>query len=312
MTAPLVSIGLPVYNGALTLERVLATLVRQTYSNVEIVISDNGSADRTAAIGTAFAERHANVRFERVAENRGAIWNFNRVLELSRGEFFLWAAHDDERDAHYVEHALARLLERPDAAVCHSQIRLVGADGDTIRVERTPIVADFSDARRRFARTLDPSSWQFAIYGLMRRAALDRTRGMRNYYGSDLGLVSELAIQGPILQLEAPLFRYRLRLDERLDHYLARVLPSLEPGNRYRPWVPLRPIAAREHLAGVLHAELDWREKLSMIADVIRWLAVGHGARDELLRLATAAIRPDRVERLRQRRRRNRGEHGRQ
>jgi glycosyltransferase involved in cell wall biosynthesis len=300
---PLVSIGLPVYNGARTLERVLESLLQQTHRELEIVLSDNGSTDATPAIAQTFAARHANLRVVRSDENRGAVWNFNRVVELARGDYFMWAAHDDERDLGYVERTLARLQASPSAAVCHSYIEMVDAEGRTQYIQREPLRAEEDDARRRWLRTLEPLHWQFVTYGLIRRAALDRTQLVRNYYGSDLGLVSELALQGRILQIEEPLFRYHLRQEDRVDLYIKRLLPSLHPDNRYRPLVPLRAIAAREHLRAIDHARLSWRERARMTGDLARWFLFGRGMRDELLRLATEIVGPDRVARIRRNRR---------
>lgn len=60
---PLVTVGLPVYNGEATLDRALGALVRQNYENLEIVIGDNGSEDRTE-----------ETRFTRVQFDESTIW----------------------------------------------------------------------------------------------------------------------------------------------------------------------------------------------------------------------------------------------
>lgn len=303
MKQPLVSVGVPVFNGARTIERMLASLLAQTYPSIEIVISDNGSTDQTPALVSQLAERHANLRVTRSDQNHGAVWNFNRVVELSRGEYFMWAAHDDERDVRYIERTLAPLQSSPDAAVCHSFIDMVDAEGNSQFVEREALRAEDEQPSRRWLRTLDHRPWQFVTYGLIRRAALDRTQLVRNYYGSDLGLVSELALQGKILQVEEPLFRYQLRHEDRLDRYLERLLPSLHPHNRYRPFVPLRAIRAREHLRVIGRAHLPWMERARMSSEVVRWLLFGAGMRDELMRIAAEIVGPDRVERYRRKRR---------
>ena len=94
-TKPSVSIGLPVYNGEPFVERAINAVLAQTYSDFELVISDNGSTDRTEEICREFAGRDARVKYVRAERNQGAIWNFNRVFELSQGEYFKWAAADD-------------------------------------------------------------------------------------------------------------------------------------------------------------------------------------------------------------------------
>ena len=92
---PLVSVGLPVYNGERYLREAVDSVLGQTYVNLELVISDNASTDATEAICREYAARDPRVRYHRAERNRGAVWNFNRAFELARGEFFMWQAFDD-------------------------------------------------------------------------------------------------------------------------------------------------------------------------------------------------------------------------
>src|SRR4051812_30432392 len=93
---PLISIGLPVYNGARYIERALDTLLAQSFRDFDLVVSDNASTDETVAICERYAARDARVRICCSPINRGAGWNFNNVAKMAKGEFFAWAAHDDE------------------------------------------------------------------------------------------------------------------------------------------------------------------------------------------------------------------------
>ena len=96
MKKPTLSIGLPVYNGERYLSKTLDSLLGQDFEDFELVISDNGSSDQTEAICRDFAQRDHRIRYLRSDENRGATWNFRRVFEMSEGEFFKYAAYDDE------------------------------------------------------------------------------------------------------------------------------------------------------------------------------------------------------------------------
>src|SRR5918993_5298269 len=60
---PLVSIGVPVYNGERFLARTLQSLLAQTYTNLEIIICDNASTDGTEAICREFAARDSRIRY---------------------------------------------------------------------------------------------------------------------------------------------------------------------------------------------------------------------------------------------------------
>src|SRR4051794_27811047 len=79
---PRVSIGLPVYNGEKYLAAAIESALRQTFGDLELIISDNGSTDGTREICERFAAEDPRVRYHQEVQNRGAVWNFNRVVQL--------------------------------------------------------------------------------------------------------------------------------------------------------------------------------------------------------------------------------------
>src|SRR6516162_7514022 len=95
MHVPRVSIGLPVYNGEKYIHLAVESLLQQDYTDFELIISDNASTDATQEICEELAAKDARIRYSRNATNVGASKNFNHVFEVSNGEFFTWAAHDD-------------------------------------------------------------------------------------------------------------------------------------------------------------------------------------------------------------------------
>ncbi|HEY5952020.1 MAG TPA: glycosyltransferase family 2 protein [Kofleriaceae bacterium] len=122
-----VSIGLPVYNGAQYLEAALDSLLQQQLS--ELVISDNASTDATQEICERYAAADSRIRYSRNDRNLGWMPNFKRVLELSRGEYFMWASHDDEWSPSYVAD-LRRGFDHGDRVMLSSgRTVYVNADG---------------------------------------------------------------------------------------------------------------------------------------------------------------------------------------
>ena len=99
---PLVSIGVPVCNGEETLEASLRGLTNQTYSNIEIIISDNDYDDRTECIFQDFSSRFAFIRYYRLTDRISADKNFIFVLQKSAGKYFMWTAADDIRSPNFV------------------------------------------------------------------------------------------------------------------------------------------------------------------------------------------------------------------
>lgn len=205
---PLVSIGIPVYNGAKYLGAALESLLAQTYENLEILISDNASTDRTEEIGRAFAAADARVRYERLPNNVGPTRNFNRLVALAHGEYFKWAAHDDLHAPGYVERCVARLEAHPDAVLCQSHVRIIDELGAGL--QDLPPVADTDSTRpsARFERLLwDNDCHQ--VFGLMRLDVLRRTLLIRPYAHGDGILLAELALHGKLVHEPGYLFWYR-------------------------------------------------------------------------------------------------------
>jgi glycosyltransferase involved in cell wall biosynthesis len=100
---PLVSIGMPVYNGEKFIREALDSLLAQTFTDFELIISDNASTDNTEAICLEYAAKDARIRYVRQPENRGVLFNFQFVLDEARGEYFMWSAHDDAWDNRWLE-----------------------------------------------------------------------------------------------------------------------------------------------------------------------------------------------------------------
>lgn len=237
---PLVSIGVPVFNGQDGIGRALDSLLAQDYPNFEIVISDNGSTDATAAICGQYARRDSKVRFFRSEENRGAIWNFNRVFELSTGAYFMWAAHDDVREPAFISACVEKLEQHPDAVLCqsHTAVSIIGRS-ETMYVADLDSFDRAMDVVERYRETLKrvPAT---VVYGLYRASAMRKTQLFRETIGNDVAFILELSIHGRFVQVPRVLFSYRasetwntIDADARL--FLAR---HSKPW-WYRPFIPL-------------------------------------------------------------------------
>lgn len=202
--APKVSIGLPVYNGETYLAEAIESILGQTFRDLELVISDNASTDRTEAICREFMATDARVRYFRNERNLGSAANWNRVLELSRGEYFKWAADDDLLKPTYLEKCVAALDAQPDAAICHS-LTLVRLDEDESPLREVSGL-DQARASSRFAAVALHPHWALEVHGLMRADVLRRAPRTQPYWGSDKALLAEIALMGRIVRVEEPLF----------------------------------------------------------------------------------------------------------
>jgi hypothetical protein len=209
-SAPTVSIGLPVRNGARYLSEAVSSLLGQSFRDLELIVSDNASIDETQGICEEFAQSDARVRYYRQGENIGGPANWNFVFEKSRGAYFKWASSNDVCDSTYVEKCEAVLREDPEVVLCYSRTAFLDADGqieslydgDFQLLQSTPV--------ERFKRVLLSGSLNNAMLGLIRTSALRKTGLERNYENGDLPLMAELALIGKWKCLPTPLFFRRI------------------------------------------------------------------------------------------------------
>jgi glycosyltransferase involved in cell wall biosynthesis len=205
---PLVSIGLPVYNGGEYLRGALDALTGQDYENIELIISDNCSTDRTEEVCRALAQRDARVRYSRTEKNEGPAYNFERVLELSTGEYFMWAAHDDLWEPSFVSKCLKALAGTPGAVIACSHLKVIDEEGNETKEWRLS-GATQEDPAARIRQLLSCRDGAFPIYGVCRREALQRVFPLPVCWSNDFVALAKLCVLGKIVVVPEVLFSYR-------------------------------------------------------------------------------------------------------
>jgi glycosyltransferase involved in cell wall biosynthesis len=171
---PLVSIGVPVYNGEKYITRALDSLLAQEYRNYEIVISDNASTDQTQEILKEYAAKHPCIRTHTHFENVGAQENFRTVLRLARGEYFMWAADDDYWQPSFLPVLVNELNNHPDSGVAMCAVESVHENGTLHRTVRFSGKAD-PNSKNFLSMALglaSPIKYNLYFYGLFRRELL--------------------------------------------------------------------------------------------------------------------------------------------
>jgi glycosyltransferase involved in cell wall biosynthesis len=200
---PRLSFGLPVRNGERFLRRAFDSFLAQDCPDFEVVVCDNQSDDATEAICREFAERDPRFRYFRNDADIGQIENFNRVFQLSRGEYFRWIGADDWVEPSYTRKCVNTLDANPAAVGVTTLWQLVDDDGAVEFEEYVGPRVDSPRARERLARLLwflqprrnrlffDP------IYSALRRNALERTSLLPIDPWTDRYLAVELCLIGP-------------------------------------------------------------------------------------------------------------------
>lgn len=134
MSNPTVSVIMPVYNGEQYVRFAVESVLGQTLQDFEFIVVDDGSADSTPSI---LAEYGSRLRYVR-QDNTGAAGAFNHGLRLAAGRFVSWLSHDDVFLPAKLERQTAALGREAGAAVCYTDVRMIGPAGEVIEEHRMP------------------------------------------------------------------------------------------------------------------------------------------------------------------------------
>jgi glycosyltransferase involved in cell wall biosynthesis len=263
--APLVSIGLPVFNGEAFIGRALESLLAQDFRDFEIIVCDNASQDATTKIVAAYADRDTRILLHRNPRNLGLAGNFNRTFELSRGKYFKWAAHDDWHAPESLRVTVQAMEENPAATLCTTGVSLVNEHG--VEFDRWVQPADLTgpEPHRRMHQLLLTLGETHPMYGLIRASALAQTQLIQGYLGSDRTLLSELSLLGPFVDVPEILHFYTVSASARRNYR-----PSLHYDPRNRRKLPLRTWRLiYEHLHLVWRFSLKPHQRLFLVRSVV-------------------------------------------
>jgi len=208
----LVSIGVPVFNGEDFLAEALDSILDQDVDDIEIIISDNASTDRTQQICEAYQARDARIRYDRLPHNLGAAANYNRAFEMAEGTYFKWAAHDDLIAPTFLSSCIAAFERAPETtALVHPPAEFIDEHGEPLRVHGDRAHTTARHPAVRALQIVTQLNLIASVFGLFRRDALMRTRRIGSFVASDYVLLVECALLGDIVYLDgAPLFQRRV------------------------------------------------------------------------------------------------------
>jgi glycosyltransferase involved in cell wall biosynthesis len=197
---PLVSVGIPAYNRPDGLERAVRSVLDQTFGDLEVIVSDDASPeDEVARVGERLAAADARVRFVRQPRNLGHDRNYQHVLDLAEGRYFMWLSDDDRLDSAYVARCLAVLEGDPGVAIAWGAARYY-RDGVHLIDER-PMDLHARRPGLRVIAYFARVSVNGPLFGLMRRSELLRAGGFPEVPAGDWLLVARMAARGRVLTL---------------------------------------------------------------------------------------------------------------
>ena len=204
MDGPLVTLGMPVYQGGEDFRDALHQVTQQSYRNIEVLISvDNGDTE-SAEIARPFL---ADPRFRLEVQPTRLGWDGNTdwTMRQRRGAFYVYLQHDDRLSPTYLADLVAAAHRHPDASVLFSAMLDTGATTELLS-QMPPLTGEPVARALAHVERMDA----LALRGLIRGTALDRTRGlasgMPNRFGVEHRLLTELALAGEMRFVEGPMY----------------------------------------------------------------------------------------------------------
>jgi glycosyltransferase involved in cell wall biosynthesis len=230
---PRVSVVIPVYNYEKYIRRSIESALNQTYPNIEIIVVDHGSTDRSGAIALSYGERIRYFFVEREGSRHDTSTPLLYGIRQASGEYIAWLNADDYFLPEKIELQIAETACHPGAALFYSDYICEiepGVDVDTLRrlsLPLTPAHQRLLAAGRRvqgrakvpgpeeadFIYKLLQSNFIIASTTLIRKAALEEVGGFRStlFQAQDHELWLRLALRGlGIVHMPEPLAVFRI------------------------------------------------------------------------------------------------------
>lgn len=272
---PMLTIGMPVRNGAAYLREALESLRVQSFTDFEVVVSDNASTDATAAICREFADRDRRFRCIRFERTVGITENFNSVLHQARSVYFKWMAHDDEIEPTLIEKCIDVLEKDPTVVIAHAAEREIDEFGRELPLGwQSRQCSDSPNPCTRF-RYLCWDHPCYPIFGVIRTEALRQTGAFGHYPSSDRVVLAELSLHGRIVRIPERLFLHREHGDRAgrntcLQYQQRHITPE-RPEKTTFPHFRM----ALEYLRAINRSPLGFGRRQCCRAQVARWALRG-------------------------------------
>jgi glycosyltransferase involved in cell wall biosynthesis len=270
---PQVSIGMPVYNGDNYLAETLESILAQTFQDFEVIISDNGSTDRTEAISRQYAAQDARIQYQRSDTNRGVSWNFRRAAQLSSGEYFMFLAHDDKLAPEFLQKCVAVLDTRPEVVLCYPKAIEIDSQSKHLYQKEQFLDADSPLPHKRFRQMIRMDHNCETLFGLTRASAFKQTTIHAEFPDGDRVMLAELSLHGTYYRVPEYLFLHREHPVRSINLYPTRFdrMMLLEPQRAGEFTLP-HFLEFFEYFRCIHRAPLTVRQRVSCYREMLRWL----------------------------------------
>jgi glycosyltransferase involved in cell wall biosynthesis len=211
LSGPLVTIGVPVYQGQDQLPVTLQCLGAQTYQNLDVLISVDAGDQQSAAACEPFLRRDPRFRIHVQPARLGWAGNTDWTMRERRGAFYIFQQHDDQISPTYVADLVEAATHSPDAAICFAKIQYSGLR--TLTQRGFAVAGSAIQRATAYLENLDNVPFR----GLIRGSALARTSGLvlsdfdpLDSFGTEIRFMAELALLGEFRFVPGPTYYKRM------------------------------------------------------------------------------------------------------
>ncbi|EMI41144.1 glycosyltransferase family 2 protein [Rhodopirellula sp. SWK7] len=207
----------PTWNAEKFIGRTLDSLEAQTYPNLNVLISDDASIDRTVEICNSYVQRGEQFAMIQQPKNLGWLGNTNALLKEADADYLMFAFHDDVLLPNYVERCVAALESNAKAVVAYSDMVTFCQDGERVTGSCTEIDGIASRVDRATQMLYRVDHWWAPNRGVFRAEVAEKVGGMRK------NLAGEFSADWPWL-VHMLLLGEAVRIPEFLveKHYMKR------------------------------------------------------------------------------------------
>jgi glycosyltransferase involved in cell wall biosynthesis len=201
---PIVTIGMPIYNESTCIARTIESVLKQEFTDFQLIISDNASTDNTVSICEEYAKTDSRIKLVKNITNIGATENFKQVLDLSNSEYFVWMSGHDLWHSKFLLKCVENLSNYPEVVLCHARSVWIDDLGQELCDIGRGIETRGLDPISRFQIVLWGMGYGSPVYGLIRSSALKQTT-LETTVGLDNIILNELSLLGDIAYVDEPL-----------------------------------------------------------------------------------------------------------
>ncbi len=218
---PLVSVGILTFNRPKGLRNALLKFTNQTYKNLDIIVSDDNPLNKENELIIKEFKDDSRIRYFKKDINEGMNLNFSYALSKANGEYFMWAADDDDWEIDFIEECIYSFKKNTTAVLCIPPSSFINEKYQPVGNNNEDIHTVGLEKLDRFKKYYFNSQiHNVGFYGLFKTHEL-KSGYLPNYLSNDRLLLLELSLKGEFIQIDKSRFYYNISgSSKRITSYL--------------------------------------------------------------------------------------------